>query len=454
MSQQSPARLEHELNEPGPALVTRDRARPQTPRPPLSGQVTWTLVGNVGYAASQWVMLVILAKILAPPDVGRFGLGLAIATPVIMFTNLQLRSLQATEAAEHLRFSHYFGARLLSSGIAFAAILGIATAVRYPAGTVAVVVAVALGKCIEAIADTIYGHLQRAEMMSRIAISMLIRGTVAMAFLFIAVRATRSVLDGVLAMAGGSLLTLLLYDLPSARRAERSSQTLRFRSGPEGASQAIKPSWDPQHLRTIVRLGLPLGLTSVLLALAANIPRYFLERSWGEAALGYFVAMAYPTAAFSILLSAFGQAATPRMAEAHRTDRARFRRLVWLLAAVVAGTAVAAAAIAVGIGPRLLAILYRKDYAQYFGVFLVLLASAAAWSIASVLGYAATCSRRLRLQAPASALICGVTFAASLGLVGPFGVQGAAIVSLIAGLAGILVYGLLLKLGSDLDLAV
>ena len=65
----------------------------------LRKNFTWTFAGNAIYAASQWGQLVVLAKLGTPETVGQIALALAICAPVIMFANLQLRSVQATIAA-------------------------------------------------------------------------------------------------------------------------------------------------------------------------------------------------------------------------------------------------------------------------------------------------------------------------------------------------------------------
>ncbi len=90
----------------------------------LKTNFSWTLAGNVIYAGCQWGMLVILAKLGSPEMVGRFALGLAITAPVIMFTNLQLRSIQATDARGEYLFGNYFGLRLFATAIALLIIGG------------------------------------------------------------------------------------------------------------------------------------------------------------------------------------------------------------------------------------------------------------------------------------------------------------------------------------------
>jgi len=91
----------------------------------LRRNFSWTFTGNLIYAACQWGMLVVLAKLGSPEMVGQFTLGLAVTAPVIMFTNLQLRGIQATDAKGDYVFSDYLGLRLIGTGLALLIIAGI-----------------------------------------------------------------------------------------------------------------------------------------------------------------------------------------------------------------------------------------------------------------------------------------------------------------------------------------
>src|SRR5579872_6547075 len=92
----------------------------------VSQNFGWALSGSVVYAACQWGMIVAFAKFGNTLMVGQFSLGLAIATPIIMFTNLQLRFVQATDAIRQYVFSEYLGLRACMTLVAMAAITGVA----------------------------------------------------------------------------------------------------------------------------------------------------------------------------------------------------------------------------------------------------------------------------------------------------------------------------------------
>ena len=94
-------------------------SQPQPPRAlSLKANFSWTLAGNVAYAASQWAMLVVLAKLGTAEKVGQFVLGLAVTAPVMLFSSLKLRSVQATDARGDFHFGDYFALRLLCTALA------------------------------------------------------------------------------------------------------------------------------------------------------------------------------------------------------------------------------------------------------------------------------------------------------------------------------------------------
>ncbi|MES4792997.1 MAG: polysaccharide biosynthesis protein, partial [Chloroflexota bacterium] len=183
----------------------------------LRRNFSWTLLGNVIYAGCQWAMLVVIAKLGTPVMVGQFALALAIVMPVIIFANLQMRGLQSTDARREFLFGDYLAVRLLTAVLALVIIGGIVLIAWHPRETVLVIMAVALTRTFDSLSDVFYGLVQQHERMDRIAISLIIQGTVQLAALAGIVFLTRSLLLAVLGMAVISASVLVLYDFRSAR---------------------------------------------------------------------------------------------------------------------------------------------------------------------------------------------------------------------------------------------
>ncbi|MEP6934845.1 MAG: lipopolysaccharide biosynthesis protein, partial [Nitrospirota bacterium] len=159
----------------------------------LSWNFSWTISGDVIYAACQWGMLIVLAKLGSPEMVGQFALGLAVTAPVIIFANLALRQIQSTDVRNEFEFGDYLALRLLTTGLALLVILGIAGFAGYRREAVLVILALGLAKAIEAISDIFYGILQRHEQMAFIAKSKIIKGPLSLLCLAILVYVTESV---------------------------------------------------------------------------------------------------------------------------------------------------------------------------------------------------------------------------------------------------------------------
>jgi O-antigen/teichoic acid export membrane protein len=395
----------------------------------LRVNLLWTLAGNVIYAASQWGMLILLAKLSGPETVGQFALGLAITAPVFMLTNLQLRAVQATDARRDFLPGDYLALRLITTAVAGVAALGLALGGGFRPATALVVMAVALAKAIESLSDVFYGLLQQHERMDRIAISMILKGAVSMAALGLAVALTPGAagLAAVLALAASWAAVLVGYDLP------QSAALLRAACPGAGSGTGLpRPRWSRPHLLRLTWLALPLGIVMMLISLAASVPRYFVEAELGERALGVFSAMAYLMVVGNTVVFALGQAASPRLARYFASGQiAAFRALLHRLLGLALAGGCAAVAIALGWGGVILRVLYTAEYAQRTDVFVWLTIATALGAVGSFLGYGMTSARSFRVQAPLLALVVLATTIACAVLIPRHGLLGAALAATI-----------------------
>ncbi|MDP2210282.1 MAG: oligosaccharide flippase family protein [Candidatus Aquicultor sp.] len=399
----------------------------------LRQNFSWTLVGNIVYAACQWGMLVILAKIGSPVMVGQFALGLAVTAPIILFASLQLRAVQATDARHEYLFEDYLGLRLATTVMALAAIAGVVIFSGYRSETALVILAVGAAKAFEAISDVFYGRLQQHERMDRIAKSMMIKGPLSLLALGIGVYFTKSTLWGAVGLAIAWALVLIGYDI-------RSGMTIKGRDAvaidvvADGGRRAtLRPRWRNVTSFSLIKLSLPLGFVMLLISLNANIPRYFIEHYLGERELGIFAAVAYLMVAGTMVVNALGQSASPRLAKYYAAAEAKaFRHLLGKLIVISVLLGVAGVALVVAAGETILTMIYKPEYAQHVDVFLLLMVAAGLGFFASFLGYAMTAARYFRVQAPLFAVVTGVTALACLWLVPLYGLRGAAMALVIA----------------------
>jgi O-antigen/teichoic acid export membrane protein len=411
----------------------------------------WALSGNVLYAASQWGILVALAKLGTPQMVGEFALALAITAPVMIGTGLSLRGVQATDAAAEYLFGDYLLLRLLTTCMAGLLIAGIVWLSGYGWHTAAIILIVGMAKGFESISDIFYGLLQQHERMDRIALSMIIRGLLSLAAFTSAIFFSRDLLLGACGLAAAWAFILVVYDIRIGASILKATSDLDQLAACFGSQFlcGLQLHWRPRALVTLTILALPVGIVMALISFNGNIPRYFIEHYLGIRELGVFAALAYPLAAGTMVVSALGQSATPRLARHYADgDHQAFSSLMCkvLCLGLMAG---ASGIILIWLAGRpLLVLLYRPEYGDRVGAFLWLGIAAGIGYAASLLGYGMTSARYLRAQLPVFLSVTLVTAAGCAFLVPRYEILGAAIAMILAticqavGSAAVLVHAL------------
>jgi O-antigen/teichoic acid export membrane protein len=389
---------------------------------PLRVNFGWTFAGNVVYAASQWGMLAVLAKLGTPESVGQFALGLAVTAPVIILANLSLRAVQATDARQLYEFGHYLALRLVTMFLATLFILGLSL-VAYEGEMVWIIAGVGVAKGIESISDVYYGLLQQHEQMDRIAKSLIIKGPLSLVGMAGGYLLTRSVIGAVLGLIIARLILLLVYDVNSPRWLARRTR----QDGLPEVMMTARPTWQWHSLAKLSYLSLPLGVTAMLISLNTNLPRYFLERHWSAYELGIFAALAYLFVAGSTVVSALGQSASPRLAKYYAGGHAQqFRQLLVRLVSIALLLGLLAIVVVVLGGRLILTILYEAEYAEYVGVLLWLTLANTLGYAAAFLGYGMTAARYFRVQPFLIGALTLLSLMLSSYLIRDYGLVGAA----------------------------
>jgi O-antigen/teichoic acid export membrane protein len=426
----------------------------------LRRNFSWTLAGNVVYGGCQWAMLVVLARLATPELVGRFALAFAVTAPVVMFTNLQLSAVEATDAKRDYLFADYLALRMLTCALAMAAIAVIALLSGHSAA--GVILAVGLAKVFESMSDIYHGLLQQHERMDRIGISMVIKGPLSLAALAATYFLTGSLFWGTMSMAAVWGVVLALYDIRSGALVLAKSNEFRekfrekgFPKQPAQSAQSamdfgkrvsrnigggvwdtsLRPRWNAKILRKLAGLSLPLGIAMMLVSLNANTPRYFVEWKLGEADLGFFAAMTQLMMFGNTVMGALGQSASPRMARLYaERNRSGFASLLMKLSGIGALIGAAGVLIAAIAGRWVLGSLYGPAYASHPNVFVWISVASGISYVGWFLGCGMTASRRFRVQVPLLAVTSAVTTLACLLLIPEMGMVGAALATVVAAL--------------------
>src|SRR5699024_4319682 len=124
---------------------------------------SWTFIGSTIYALSQWLLIVVLAKFGSAEVVGQFSLGLAITAPIILFSNMQLRNIIATDSVNQYSFSEYYGTRIILLLLAFLVIIGVVLIGPYDPIVSIIIILVGLSKIFWWFSEFVHGFFSRIE---------------------------------------------------------------------------------------------------------------------------------------------------------------------------------------------------------------------------------------------------------------------------------------------------
>ena len=397
----------------------RGGERPARMAPSLRSNFAWTLTANVVYGGCQWAMLSALAKLGSAAIIGQFTLGLAISAPVFLFTSLQLRSVQATDARSEARFADYFSLRLLATGAGLLAIAAMLPFVASSWQVRAVILLVSLAKSIECMSDVTAGLLQREERLDRVAASLMMRGIAASSLFALAFARFHSLVLAVAGLCLGWLAVFLFYDLPNTRALlERGDGFFRC---------------DRQGLRRVLFLSLPLGWVATIASLTVNIPRYVLQHERGFAEQGIFASLAYLVVAINLVVVALTQSVTTRLAFMYATgEHKRFKSVILRLSALGAAITGVGVPLSFLVGRPLLTLVYRPEYGEHVGLLALLVATAGVSTTGTFLFCAASAARAFRVQVPVYLLAMMTAGAGAILLVPRLGMIGAALALLLA----------------------
>jgi O-antigen/teichoic acid export membrane protein len=399
------------------AMPASGSASPARPKETVRRSFLLVSAGFSVYAAAQWAIVAVLAKLGSLELVGQYAFAVALTTPVLMLAQMNLRSVLATDVHGAHRFEDY---RDLRFGLMGVSCLVVAVmAVQQPASINRFLVILLVGviQAGEWIADIFYGRMQQLEQTGRMAPSLVARGVFGAGALAIALWLGQSLVAALVWVLVARTAVYFAYDSTIGMRGMEEERfeprTLRDRM----ASQ-----------RAILGQALPLGIVLMLGALVTNTPRYFIANELGERQLGLFSAIFSLAAAGNLVVTSLGQAATPRLARLNlEGDSNGFRSLSFKIAALGAALGLAGLAGAAVIGERVVALVYGREYADQKLLLLTAVGATGLGFIASLLGYAITAARRFNEQMPLQAAGLAGTAVAAFLLVPRLGLVGGAI---------------------------
>ncbi len=400
----------------------RRRVKEKKPAPlSLRLNFSWTLFGNVVLQLCMWGIISSYNKLGSSDAAGLYMAGLLIMQPLFHFTDFNLRQIFVTDMSNRWEFRDYLAHRLVLSSLAV--VLGTVIALfMFPGNWLVIAINFVMGLAIagQSLSELFHSLFQKHERFDTIAHSLIFRGLACLAGVCAVFYATQSVLLSLIVMAALRFATVFVYDFPAACRLLGYKNIFRL-------PKNLTPRFSPTTLSAITWLGLPLALNMGVLSLTPQIPRFWLEKQEGLAALGQYGSIAMLMSVGLMILNSLGVAMSQRFAKAYAAgNRHEFVRLTAILCGSAFGMGCLGLLVIPLCGGLILTIAYTSEYAPLTKLFWLITFGATFGFVGNALGYPVTAARKFRIQPVICLIQAAVTAAGCAILVPRGGMFGAA----------------------------
>ena len=364
-------------------------------------------VGNLTYALSQWLIIILATKLGGVEATAQLALGLAIVTPLALFLGTNLKIFIATDIDQKYTFDNYFSLRIISNSCLFVCVLAVSAFFISDINIVETTILLGIIKVIEGFEEVCWGINQRKEVMDSIGLSRLFRSITCVASIGIFLWIFHDLRISLIIWALCWLGILLFYDLPNALKLEKLSIHI-----------------SDKILKKIFISVLPLGLIAGLLSLIEKVPLYQISTMNNQKELGYFAALAFITQGVSLGISAVTETMTPKLANYYKYSIAKYTKTTLLISLLCLVIGIILFGIFYLFGDILLPILYTPDFLVYKNLLLILLIFGIVKFLIASFGVSITAAGYLKIQVPVFMISLMINVVVGFILVPIYGLNG------------------------------
>lgn len=313
----------------------------------ILNNLSWMFFANLFVAFSKWLIIILLAKLTTPTDVGIYSLAFAVSAPIVLFANMKLRALIV--ASDQKDLQNFFNTRFLFNIITFF-VLSLLSIMLYPEYFLVILI-IGLSKIIDLQSDLYYAIPHREN-------DLIIVGKMMIAKQLILILA----FAGILYFTRNFVMALfiqLIFQFLYLLLVEKLYMFKNYSFTKEISSLA--------GIKKILYLGIPLGLVQMLNSFNTNYPRYVLEYVESAEVLGYFSAIMYLAIIANIFTNALSQVFLPILSNLVKNKKIEeFKKYLYrYLLLFSLGLGFVFILCAVFLGEEVLSIFYGTEYAKY-----------------------------------------------------------------------------------------
>ena len=391
----------------------------------------WIFGGTGFFNACQWFSMVAMARICQPEQVGQFSLAVALCSPIILMSGMNLRMAIVSDFSADYKFIHYLRLRIFSGVISVLLIAILCLWCKYDTYLVLMILTITIEKLFLDVATVYYGKFQLNERMDLISKSYTVRGGAGVILFVLLLLMSKNILLAVAGRAIISITALFFFEIPKSRIFKNETPLIFKR-----------------NTYSLFKKVFPLGVVMGIMSLKTNIPRYFIAEYCGEDMLGYFTAINVLLIAIHMPVHALSETALARLSKYFNSDMNQyiklFRKLILMTLLIgiflVVGTSL--------FGEVFITLIYKSDYARYWQVLFIGSIGTVFGFIVSMASAAFIVTRKFKMQMFIYLIVLLVTLICSYILIPRYGIIGASWVNVISSLIHSIMFGFAISIAS------
>lgn len=237
----------------------------------------WNSIGSLVYLGGQWLLSVIVVRILGYGEAGILSLSMSLTNTFYSLANYGIRNFQVSDLKGQFSDREYIYNRCITSVMAFVLCFGYCAVQGYDEHTCIAVLWFMSFRVVEAFQDVLYGIEQRMSDMKSIGISNMVKGILAAVTFIMVVAFSRSLNAALFAMFLAMLAVFVLYDCKCAAMYIEDD-----RAG--NCKNAFK----------MMVVCAPVALNNFMTNYILTYPKLAIEQEMGEEALGIYSSIGMP----------------------------------------------------------------------------------------------------------------------------------------------------------------
>lgn len=372
----------------------------------------WNTVGLTAWGMVFPALTVVVTQLSGVERAGMFSLAFVTAHLLFYLGGYGVRTYQVSDLDGAHSFADYQIHRVLTCALMLVAGYLYCLLRGYGAEMLALSLGVYAYKAVDALGDVYEGRLQQRDKLYLGGISQTVRSVFALVVFSVLLVVTGSLVTASIGMAVAALVTFLFVTFPLAL--------------------LETPKSSPASAASVARLFkqcAPLFVALFMYALVDNMPKFVMEGALSYDNQLYFNALYFPAQAVLLTAGFLYKPLLVRMAAtwADVTKRHRFDLFILAMMAIIAGIALAAAAVMNWIGIPVLGVLYGLDFEQHRALAAVMVAAGGVTAGIDFLYQVITILRRQKVVTELYVITFGFSLLILLLLVNMTGLEGAVI---------------------------